>query len=40
MSEERYHEDEHESGIKTSKQLIIVVAVAIIVFVIVIIMLT
>ena len=40
MSEERYHEDEHESGIKTPKQLIIVVAAAIIVPVIVIIMLT
>ena len=40
MSEERYHEDEHESGIKTPKQLITVVAAAIIVPVIVIIMLT
>jgi cytochrome c5 len=40
MSEERYHEDEHESGIKTPKQLIIVVAAAIIVPVIVIILLT
>jgi cytochrome c5 len=40
MSEERYHEDEHESGIKTPKQLITVVAAAIIVPVIVIILLT
>ncbi|MFL6698916.1 MAG: c-type cytochrome [Vitreoscilla sp.] len=41
MSEERYHEDEeHESGIRTPKQLIIVVAAAIIVPVIIIIMLT
>jgi cytochrome c5 len=40
MSEERYHEDEHESGIKTPRQLITVVAAAIIVPVIVIIMLT
>ena len=40
MSEERYHEDEHESGIKTPRQLVTVVAAAIIVPVIVIIMLT
>jgi cytochrome c5 len=41
MSEEQHHEEaEHESGIKTPKQLITVVAAAIIVPVIVIIMLT
>jgi cytochrome c5 len=42
MSEEQHHDDdaEHESGIKTPKQLITVVAAAIIVPVIVIIMLT
>ena len=41
MSEEQHHEEaEHESGIKTPKQLIIVVAAAIVVPVIVIIMLT
>jgi len=41
MSEEQHYEEaEHESGIKTPKQLIIVVAAAIIVPVIVIIMLT
>ena len=41
MSEEQHHEDEeHESGIKTPRQLITVVAAAIIVPVIVIIMLT
>jgi len=41
MSEEQHHEEaEHESGIKTPKQLIIVVVAAIVVPVIVIIMLT
>jgi cytochrome c5 len=41
MSEEQHHEEaEHESGIKTPKQLVIVVAAAIVVPVIVIIMLT
>ncbi|MEO5689311.1 MAG: c-type cytochrome [Burkholderiaceae bacterium] len=41
MSDEQHHDDaEHESGIKTPKQLIIVVAAAIIVPVLVIIMLT
>jgi cytochrome c5 len=41
MSEEQHHDDaEHESGIKTPKQLITVIAAAIIVPVIVIIMLT
>ena len=41
MSEEQHHDDaEHESGIKTPKQLITVVAAAIIVPVLVIIMLT
>ena len=40
MSEEQHHDEEHESGIKTPRQLITVVAAAIIVPVIVIIMLT
>ena len=41
MSEEQHHDDaEHETGIKTPKQLITVVAAAIIVPVLVIIMLT
>ncbi len=40
MSEEQHHDEEHESGIKTPRQLITVVAAAILVPVVVIIMLT
>ena len=40
MSEEQHHEEEHESGIKTPKQLVTVIAASIIVPVIVIVMLT